>query len=85
MKFASIAEREQARRSQNGKLTSTPSPLRGTPPVSGGELVTIGKRETITAPADCPPETGGRAKRRGWIKKGNGNRRRKREQKQNVF
>ena len=28
-------------------------------PVSGGELVTIGKRKTITAPADCPPETGG--------------------------
>ena len=40
----------------------------GLAPVSGGELVTIGKRKNITAPADCPPETGGRAKRRGWIR-----------------
>ena len=35
----------------NGKL-STPSPLRGTTPVSGVESVTTGN----TAPADCPPE-----------------------------
>ena len=38
------------------------------PPCLRGELVTNGKLKTITAPADCPPETGGRAKRRGWIK-----------------
>ena len=40
-------------KTENGKL-STPSPLRGTPPVSGVESVTTGH----TAPADCPPETG---------------------------
>ena len=40
-------------KTENGKL-STPSPLRGTPPVSGVESVTTGP----TAPADCPPETG---------------------------
>ena len=41
------------RKTENGKL-STPSPLRGTTPVSGVESVTTGH----TAPADCPPETG---------------------------
>ena len=40
-------------KTENGKL-STPSPLRGTTPVSGVESVTTGH----TAPADCPPETG---------------------------
>ena len=40
-------------KTENGKL-STPSPLRGTTPVSGVESVTTGN----TAPADCPPETG---------------------------
>ena len=40
-------------KTENGKL-STPSPLRGTPPVLGVESVTTGH----TAPADCPPETG---------------------------
>ena len=38
-------------KTENGKL-STPSPLRGTTPVSGVESVTTGN----TAPADCPPE-----------------------------
>ena len=38
-------------KTENGKL-STPSPLRGTAPVSGVESVTTGN----TAPADCPPE-----------------------------
>ena len=41
------------RKTENGKL-STPSPLRGTTPVSGVESVTTGN----IAPADCPPETG---------------------------
>ena len=40
-------------KTENGKL-STPSPLRGTTPVSEVESVTTGN----TAPADCPPETG---------------------------
>ena len=40
-------------KTENGKL-STPSPLRGTTPVSGVESVTTGN----IAPADCPPETG---------------------------
>ena len=43
--------------SANGKRKqkqSTPSPLRGTTPVSGVESVTTGN----IAPADCPPETG---------------------------
>ena len=40
-------------KTENEKL-STPSPLRGTTPVSGVESVTTGN----TAPADCPPETG---------------------------
>ncbi len=38
-------------KTENGKL-STPSPLRGTTPVSGVESVTTGN----SAPADCPPE-----------------------------
>ena len=38
-------------KTENVKL-STPSPLRGTTPVSGVESVTTGN----TAPADCPPE-----------------------------
>ena len=51
-------------RIMNGKVKqSTPSPLRGTPPVSEGESVTTEN----TATANCPSETGGRAKRRGWI------------------
>ena len=40
-------------KTENGKR-STPSPLRGTTPVSGVESVTTGN----IAPADCPPETG---------------------------
>ena len=45
---------------------STPSPLRGTRPCLRGRVSY--KLKSITAPANCPSETGGRAKRRGWIK-----------------
>ena len=41
-------------RQESAESLSTPSPLRGTPPVSGGESVTTEN----TAQADCPPETG---------------------------
>ena len=54
---------------------STPSPLRGTPPVSGGESGCSVIAGTLwlqfhIATAGCPPETGGRGvkRRRGWIR-----------------
>ena len=54
LEYRSFARQENAEVSRKLVLIH-PLPLRVLPPVSGGESVTIEN----TAPANCPPETGG--------------------------